>query len=317
MESRRQFLKKSAYTMMTLSMPMASSCQSGGVADISPIQPKKASVFWYSQTGNTERAGHLIAETLQKRNLDVVTGEYRDIDPASVANADLIIAGSPVYYYDVPSNFKDWLRKLPAMDSIPVAAYVTFGGTGGNQHNTACTLLELLAEKGGIPVGMETFGNMSTFAITWSSGNIDRILKYSHLPDQTSYQKMRDWTSSLLGRVHTGTSFEIDRDIDFRNLIKNTPSIWATKLCITRHTIISEKCIACGTCIKKCPVNAIDLSAFSVDTEQCIACLGCVNNCPAGAVDMAFMGKEIYGYKEFLKRHQIHITRPEEFHKNE
>ncbi len=297
---------------MTLSMPMVLSCKTGAAAKMNPKKPTKAIVFWYSQTGNTERAGRLIAETLKNHDLEVVAGEYREIDRESVADADLVIAGSPVYYYDVPANFKRWLHALPNIEGIPCAAYVTFGGTGGNQHNTACTLLELLADKGGAPAGMETFGNMSTFAITWSSGNVNRVLKYKHLPDKNAYDKMRDFASLILNRVHEGRNFEIDKEIDFRELIKATPSIWSTKLCITHHTIDKKKCIECGTCTKKCPVDAIDLSKHHVDTDRCIACLGCVNNCPAQAVDMAFMGKEIYGYNEFVRRNNIQIRLPKE-----
>lgn len=293
-------------------MPMVLSCKTGAVAKMNPSKPKKAMVFWYSQTGNTERTGRLIAETLKNHDLEVTAGEYRDIDPASVADTNLIIAGSPVYYYDVPANFKQWLRALPDINGIPCAAYVTFGGTGGNQHNTACTLLGLLADKGGAPAGMETFSNMSTFAITWSTGYVDQVLRYKHLPDENAYDKMRGFASHVLNRVHQGESFEIDKEIDFRNLIKNTPSIWGTKLFINHHTIDREKCIECGTCTKKCPVNAIDLSKYHVDTDQCIACLGCVNNCPVQAIDMAFMGKEVYGYNEFVRRNNIQIQLPEE-----
>jgi ferredoxin/flavodoxin len=312
MEDRRLFLKKSALTLMTLSMPMVLSCSTGATIKMNPKKPKKAVVFWYSQTGNTERVGRLVAETLKNHGLEVTAGEYRDIDPASVANTDLIIAGSPVYYYDVPANFKRWLNALPGIDGIPCAAYVTFGGTGGNQHNTACTLLEHLADKGGVPAGMETFSSMSSFAITWSYGNADQVLKYKHLPDENSYDKMRDFAALVLNRVYEGKTFEIDKDIDFRDLIKNTPSIWSTKLFISHHTIDAEKCIECGTCTKKCPVDAIDLSKHHVDTDRCIACLGCVNNCPAQAVDMVFMGKEIYGYNEFVRRNNIQIQLPEE-----
>lgn len=279
---------------------------------MNPKKPENALVFWYSQTGNTERAGRLIAETLKKHNLTVTAGEYREIDRASLPDHDLIIAGSPVYYYDVPSNFKKWLHAMPVIDGMPVAAYVTFGGTGGNQHNTACTLLELLTVKGGAPAGIETFGNMSTFAITWSSGNVNRVLKFRHLPDETSYDKMRGFAASVLNRANSGQKIEIDKEIDFRDLIKNTPSIWSTKLGITCHTIDPEKCTGCGMCAEKCPVHAIDLSNHHVDTDRCIACLGCVNNCPSRAVDMAFMGKKIYGYNEFVRRNRIRIRLPDE-----
>lgn len=311
MQDRRLFLKKSAVVLVSLSMPIVGSCNIRQTPRLTAQKPEKIIVFWYSQTGNTQRAGRVIARTLEKKGLSVLAGEYREIDPSVFCDADMVIGGSPVYYYDVPANFKKWIQKLPDMKAIPSAAYVTFGGTGGNQHNTVCTLSELLMEKGTIPVGMDTFGNMASFALTWSSGNSGRVLKYKHLPDETSYKRMQNFALASLERVYSGVNIEIDKDFDFRNLIKNTPSIWSTKLFISRHTIDPKKCIDCGTCVAKCPVGAIDLAKRQVDTNRCIACLGCVNNCPASAVDMVFMGKKVYGYYEFLRRNQIKIYQPD------
>jgi ferredoxin len=43
----------------------------------------------------------------------------------------------------------------------------------------------------------------------------------------------------------------------------------------------------------------------TVDRDRCILCLGCVNNCPHNAVTMKFLGREIYGYMEFVKRNGL------------
>lgn len=104
----------------------------------------------------------------------------------------------------------------------------------------------------------------------------------------------------------------IEKDCDLRELIKNSPSIWGTKLFISNHAIDGSICIQCGTCLKKCPKGAIDLEKNRVNTDACIACLGCVNNCPAGAVHMEFMGKKVYGYYDFLEENHIQVHLPEE-----
>jgi NAD-dependent dihydropyrimidine dehydrogenase PreA subunit len=48
---------------------------------------------------------------------------------------------------------------------------------------------------------------------------------------------------------------------------------------------ITEECIACGTCVECCPVNAIvaagDLYAIN---ENCTECRACVDICPVGAI---------------------------------
>jgi hypothetical protein len=40
--------------------------------------------------------------------------------------------------------------------------------------------------------------------------------------------------------------------------------------------------------------------------------MGCVNKCPAQAIDMVFMGKKVYGFKDFLRKYDIHIQEPKE-----
>ncbi len=315
MHNRRSFIKKSSMSLAALSVPFAANCARRIQGKLKPGNPGSAAVIWYSQTGNTERTGRLIAETLKKDIPLVDAFEYREVDKSTLGNYDLIVTGSPVYYYDVPENFKTWLRSIPEIKGKPVASYVTFGGEGGNQHNTACTLLELLADKGGIPVGVNAFGNMSTFAITWSYGNVARVLKYKDNPNKNTYSAIRDYASSIARGVKEGRSIEIDKHIDFRELIKSTPSIWSTKLFIGKHTIDKEKCIQCGICEKKCPAGAINASRAYVDKDRCIACLGCVNNCPEQAFDMEFMGKKIYGYHEFKRRNNITVELPVELQK--
>lgn len=316
MGNRRSFLIKGSLSLMAMQFPFVG-CSRNIVYGSPKIKaPKTAAVFWYSQTGNTERTGKLIAKTLEKDGIKATYSDYRNFDKSTLNNYDLIVAGSPVYYYDVPSNFKNWLRQIPKITDASVASFVTFGGEGGNQHNTSREIAGLLSEKGGIPVGTAEFGNMSTFAITWSTGNINRILKYKDRPNEKSFNTIRQYASLILDRIRRGHSADIEKDFDLRDMIKNGPSIWGTKVCINRHRIDKTKCIECGVCTDKCPVGAIDIDEGLVDDDLCVACLGCVNNCPTGAVDMAFLNKKVYGFNMFLKRQKITISEPEEFNES-
>lgn len=271
----------------------------------------KALVLWYSQTSNTARTGRCIAKSLEKTGFAVKASDYRNLSASELLEYDLIIAGSPVYYYDVPSNFKTWLAACPSLKGKHVAAFVTFGGEGGNQYNTACTLLDLLTAKGGIPTGLETFGNMSTFSITWSTGNIKRIMKYSHLPDGRSYSRMRDFALAVAENMKHHRTADFKKTWDYREWIKGSPSIKGTKALINRHTIDKNLCVECGLCVRSCPVSAIDLVRGAIDGKACIACLGCVNNCPEQAVVMEFMFIGVKGFTAFKKENGITTTEPE------
>lgn len=52
--------------------------------------------------------------------------------------------------------------------------------------------------------------------------------------------------------------------------------------------IISNDCIACGTCIPACPVDAIaEGSIYTIDADACIDCAACEGECPTGAISEA------------------------------
>ncbi len=49
--------------------------------------------------------------------------------------------------------------------------------------------------------------------------------------------------------------------------------------------VISEDCIACGTCISECPQEAIkEGDIYSIDPELCVDCGSCADVCPNEAI---------------------------------
>ena len=48
---------------------------------------------------------------------------------------------------------------------------------------------------------------------------------------------------------------------------------------------ISDECIACGTCIDECPVEAIsEGDIYVIDPELCTDCGACADVCPVEAI---------------------------------
>ncbi|MDO5695172.1 MAG: 4Fe-4S binding protein [Eubacteriales bacterium] len=48
---------------------------------------------------------------------------------------------------------------------------------------------------------------------------------------------------------------------------------------------ISEECIACGSCIDECPVEAIrEGDIYEIVADECIDCGNCAESCPAEAI---------------------------------
>ncbi|MBN1493213.1 MAG: 4Fe-4S binding protein [Candidatus Omnitrophica bacterium] len=48
---------------------------------------------------------------------------------------------------------------------------------------------------------------------------------------------------------------------------------------------ISTDCVACGSCLPECPVEAIsEGSPYVIDADKCIDCGACANVCPVSAI---------------------------------
>ena len=52
-------------------------------------------------------------------------------------------------------------------------------------------------------------------------------------------------------------------------------------------TVDRNICVACGACMKVCPIGAISVyrGCFAVvDASRCVGCLRCMKECPAGCI---------------------------------
>ncbi len=317
MESRRTFLKKTALTAAAAAVPTLSSCVSISTIKAKvPIKSKeirKAAVLWYSQTGNTQKCGKVIAKTFEKKGIAVSYGDLRDFDQTKITDVDLIVIGAPVFYYDIPNFVRDFIQSLPDLKGIPVAAYVTFGGPEGNQHNAACSIMEGLAQKNGVPVGLEAFMSSKSYPPSFKAyGKELKTKKKTLLPDKNTYKNVREYAGFIKSEVEKGNTPEFKKTMTIREFSTYFGPEWWTKLSVENHFIIEVKCVGCGTCVEKCPTDSIDLDTFSVNTDTCVLCFGCINNCEFQAVNMEYNNEKLMGFYEFLERNNLKFELPVE-----
>ena len=315
MESRRTFLKKSALTVAATALPALCSCAGTGTikaeVPMKSNEIRKATVLWYSQTGNTQKCGKVLAKTFEKEGITVNYGDLRDLDRQKVADADLIVIGSPVFYYDTPDFVKGFIQSLPDLKGIPVAAYVTFGGPEGNQHNAACSILEGLVQKKGVPVGLETFMSISSYSPSFKANDTSKKTERSTiLPDRNTYKNVREYAGFIKSEIEKGNTAEFKKSLTLREFSTYFGPEWWTKLLVKDHFIIEQNCVECGICVEKCPTNSIDLDTLSVNTDTCVLCFGCINNCKYRAVNMEYNNQKVMGFHDYMEINNLEFELP-------
>jgi hypothetical protein len=110
-----------------------------------------AIVIYESLTGNTRRAGELIARSLAAAGWGTVACPITEIDYAALAGADLVIVGTwtdgAVFFGQRPGR-AGRLRRLPVLDRKRCVVYVTYA----IDHGRVLDKLQRILEERGAEV---------------------------------------------------------------------------------------------------------------------------------------------------------------------
>lgn len=275
----------------------------------------------FSPSGNTFKVATMLEKALVTRGLDVqVLDTTRKSKFLGVENArkalkeevgphDLLCIGGPVYSHHLQLHAQNLLRALPRPGNgwgklaVP---FVTYGAV-----SSGVALKEAarhLKKSGRITVaGMKinSYHCLSKrFAKRINEGMPgDEVLPLiSDLADRIA----------LLQKGDNVSIPDVSKDLaTYQNLVEQIRSKvilheWGHRFSFPKVKFEHSKCKSCGTCIKNCPVQRIEMTKSGPrirrDGPGCIQCAQCTHNCPQEAIRFS------------LKRFEWLITKGSEGH---
>lgn len=259
----------------------------------------KASILYYSLTGQTARTAKAISEGLRWAGCEVSLCELRKAGGRSFAGCDFAGLGTPVHAWGLPLCFDELWDRTQAAAGAPCFVFATYGHNPGNAlHHLG---------KAANRKGMKVFSRFSLLCYD----NYAHLVKYAvnkgH-PDAADLEAAATYGRSLPGAfekwrkegcVEPSLPFSID-ELEFSRIVQ---SRWVNRNVIARKVYDDSKCDKCGACVKVCPVGSIRFEPRLADDERCTGCTGCVLVCKTGAItvpdDRAF---KLY-FKTVLARH--------------
>lgn len=243
---------------------------------------KKLHLVFFSPSGTTEKTVRTIASGI--KGLEVEVHNLLPYGSRSktynFGHDDIVIMGTMTA--GKLFTLSDELFACLHAEGTPFIGAVTYGN---EYYGISLTEMKERAEDRGFNVvAMGAFPVQHSSVPQFGTGRPDDKDK-ENMRDfgRRAYEKIQNGDYSLHnvpGTNWTGIK-EVDELIAYRETHRDEqyefPKEWKTK-------VISEACIKCGTCVRNCPTNAIDIESKTFDLDKCIACCACINRCPKHAI---------------------------------
>lgn len=238
-------------------------------------------IVHFSPSGSTEKIVRKIASAIK----DVEVKNYNLLPPAARQQKYIFGEDDLVIYGSISAGMlftkADEIFNCLRGNKTPFIGVVSFGNA---YYGVALTEMKKRAENSGFKVcALGAFVSQHTMAHEVGTGRPDKKDEEIMLDfGRKAYEKVLsgDYELHQQPKTNWSSNEEANKIIAMREQSTEPyyfPKEWRAKK-------ISDDCIKCKTCVKNCPVDAIDIENKTFDLDKCIGCYGCINRCPKHAI---------------------------------
>ena len=215
-------------------------------------------LVYFSPTGNTKKADSSIGglPCVTVKTFDI-TGNV-EVPETDLSGFDFVVFGAPVYAGRIPACSVDRFKKMKG-SGTPCALVLTYGNRA---YEDAPRELGDIAEANGFRIkGVATMASQHTY------GQIQL-----GRPNKDDIAELQEFYFHMLAKAEEPETVIPPGNYPYK--------VVETKAKFKPTT--NGNCLACGMCIRDCPVGAIEEDIKTVN-DNCIGCMRCVKNCPMKA----------------------------------
>lgn len=246
-------------------------------------------VLYFTGTGNSRHIASRIAEALSEE-LFSINERIKTIDTSPVTTNERLILVTPTYAWRIPRIVRDWLLKT----DFPAAKQVWFVMDCGSEiggaakYNRKLCQVKKLAYMGTTQIVMPEnyiamFGvpqaDEARAIVAKAEPDIHRAIAY--IAAAPAFPPPRNGPCDRLMSTAVNPVF-------YPLFVKSSPFT------------VSNACIGCGQCVRRCPLNNITLkNGKPVWGKDCTHCMACICYCPTEAIEYGkkTLGKPRYHFE--------------------
>lgn len=247
-------------------------------------------IFYFSGTGNSRYIAKRIADELHENIIDlnekIKTNNYSPIETGN----DIILV-VPTYAWRIPRIVSNWLYKTEFVGAKRIWFVMNCGGEIGNaakynlmlaknKHLDYMGTKQILMPENYIAMFNAPQVDQAKKIVEKAEGDIKETIKY--MKEEKVFSKPRH---NLYDRFMSGPI----NPIFYRFFVK------------ADAFQVNDTCIGCNQCVKKCPMNNIQLiDGKPIWGDECTHCMACICYCPQEAIEYGkkSIGKPRYHFEQ-------------------
>ena len=233
-------------------------------------------ILYFSATGNSLHVAKCIA--LPGEEILSIPEEEKAKRYSLTVNDGRLGIISPTYEFTMPNIVSDYLEKMElSFDEKPYLFYVgTYGTTAGA---SAAMADDLLKKKGLRFDALFDIKMPDTWTPMYDLSDPEKVKQINEQADR----EIEELKNQLAGQM-TGKHMSLTVPKFAGKIGKQ---LYDRRVSRTDNLTLTDACIGCGLCAKKCPVQAIEMRNKKPVwiKKHCVMCLGCLHRCPKNAIE--------------------------------
>lgn len=232
-------------------------------------------IFYFSGTGNSRLAAEQIGAVLEDEVVSI--NQRLKAGEKSVFHSERpLVFVAPTYAWRLPKIVEHWIESSDFTGNRDAYFVLTCGDGCGN---AAAYARRLCRHKG--------FSHCGLAAVVMP----ENYLAMFPTPDRAEAQEIiaraRPRINELAAVIHAGKPFP-EAKPSFLGRLESGP----VNPLFYRFSVgdqgfsVSNACVSCGKCARRCPLNNIDMvNGKPVWEGNCTHCMACIGGCPAEAIE--------------------------------
>ena len=205
-------------------------------------------ILYFSGTGNSKYVAKRIADALGDALVNL-NDRIKASDTSSVETGERLIIVTPTYAWRIPRVVRDWLRKTELRGAKQVWFVMTCGSEIGNadKYNR-----ELCAEKGLSCMGTAQIVMPENYIAMFSAPQADEARQI--------VAQAEPRIDRAIAAIQANQLFAPTRNNLYDRLMSGPVNPVFYKCFVKADAFtVSDACIGCGQCAKRCPMNNVTL----------------------------------------------------------